>query len=52
MLIEPKMYVLIHVLLSVVGIIAGLVVVGGLLAGVRFARWTALFLATTLLTRS
>ena len=28
--VDPKTFVLIHVLLSVIGIIAGLVVVGGL----------------------
>jgi hypothetical protein len=43
-------YTLIHVVLSVVGIIAGLVVVGGLMAGVHFSRWVGLFLATTVLT--
>jgi hypothetical protein len=44
------MFTLIHVLLSLVGIFAGLVVVGGLMAGVRLGRWTALFLAATVLT--
>jgi hypothetical protein len=48
--IDPKTYVLIHVLLSLVGIFSGLVVVGGLIAGVRFPRWIGLFLTTTLLT--
>lgn len=48
--IDPKTYLLVHVLLSLVGIFSGLVVVGGLIAGVRFARWVGLFLATTLLT--
>ncbi len=43
-------YTLIHVVLSVVGIIAGLVVVGGFMAGVRFGRWVSLFFATTVLT--
>lgn len=43
-------YTLIHVLLSLVGIICGLVVVGGFMAGVRFNRWIALFLTSTLLT--
>jgi hypothetical protein len=43
-------YTLIHVLLSLVGIIAGLVVVGGFLAGVRFNRWIGIFLASTVLT--
>ncbi|MFT3808241.1 hypothetical protein [Arenimonas sp.] len=44
------LYTLIHVLLSVVGIVAGLVVVGGFMAGVHFRRWVACFLATTILT--
>lgn len=48
--IDPKTYVLVHVLLSLIGIFAGLVVVGGLIAGVRFPRWIGLFLASTLLT--
>jgi hypothetical protein len=48
--IDPKTYVLIHVLLSLVGVFSGLVVVGGLIAGVRFPRWIGLFLTTTLLT--
>ena len=48
--IDPKTYLLIHVVLSLVGIIAGLVVVGGLMAGVRFGRWVGLFLTTTVLT--
>ena len=45
-----SIFTLIHVVLSIVGIVSGLVVVGGFLAGVRFDRWIALFLATTLLT--
>lgn len=43
-------FTLVHVLLSVVGILAGLVVVGGFLAGARLDRWIAVFLVTTLLT--
>jgi hypothetical protein len=43
-------FTLIHVVLSVVGIVAGLVVVGGLMAGVRLDGWTGLFLVTTVLT--
>jgi hypothetical protein len=41
---------LIHTLLSLVGIIAGLVVVGGLIAGKPLDGWTGLFLVTTALT--
>jgi hypothetical protein len=43
-------FTLIHVVLSLVGIVAGLVVVGGLMAGARLNGWTGLFLATTVLT--
>jgi hypothetical protein len=49
MLFDPKTFVLVHVVLSMVGIFAGLVVVGGLMAGVRFGRWVDVFLATTVL---
>jgi hypothetical protein len=41
---------LLHVVLSVLGILSGLVVAGGLLAGARLNGWTAFFLATTILT--
>ena len=44
------MFTLIHVVISLLGIIAGLIVVGGLMAGSRSDRWTAFFLATTILT--
>lgn len=37
-------------MISVLGAIAGLVVVGGLIAGMRLHGWTALFLASTILT--
>jgi hypothetical protein len=43
-------FTLLHVALSLVGIIAGLVVVGGLIAGRRLDGWTGTFLATTFLT--
>jgi hypothetical protein len=45
-------FTLLHVLLSVVGIVAGLVVAGGLVSGRRLDRWTGLFLVTTLLTNA
>lgn len=50
MLFSLHLFTLIHVVLSVLGIIAGLVVVGGLLAGARLNGWTALFLGTTVVT--
>jgi hypothetical protein len=41
---------LIHVVLSLVGIFAGLVVAGGLVAGKRLDGWTGVFLLTTVAT--
>lgn len=43
-------FTLIHVVLSILGMIAGLVMAGGLIAGVRLDRWTAFFFVTTVLT--
>lgn len=50
MIIDLPTFTLIHVVISVLGIIAGLVVVGGLIAGARLNGWTAFFLVTTVLT--
>jgi hypothetical protein len=50
MIFDLPMFTLIHVLISVLGIIAGLVVAGGLMAGARLDGWTAFFLVTTILT--
>jgi hypothetical protein len=44
------LFTLFHTLLSVVGIFAGLVLAGGLISGKRLDGWSALFLATTILT--
>lgn len=41
-------FTLLHTVLSVVGIVAGLVVAGGLAAGKRFDRWALVFLVTTI----
>ena len=41
---------LVHTIISIVAIAAGLVVVGGLIAGVRIDGWTGIFLVTTVLT--
>ena len=41
---------LVHVLISLAGIVSGFVVLAGLLAGKRLDRWTAFFLTTTVLT--
>jgi hypothetical protein len=40
----------VHVIISLAGIVAGLVVLRGLLLGQRLDRWTAIFLSTTVLT--
>jgi len=40
---------LVHVVLSLIGILAGFVVVYGLFKGNRMDRWTTVFLATTVL---
>lgn len=43
-------FTLVHILISLAGIVSGLVVVGGWLAGKTYAGWTAFFLATTVAT--
>ncbi len=43
-------FTLIHILISLIGILTGLVVLGGWLAGRHYAGLTAVFLATTVLT--
>jgi hypothetical protein len=48
--IPTATFLQIHVVLSLIGIGAGLVVLYGLLSGKRLAGWTALFLVTTVLT--
>ena len=45
-------FTLIHVVLSLVGIIAGLVVAGGLVAGKRLDGWAVVFLVTTIATNA
>ena len=50
MIFDITTFTLIHVILSLVGIFAGLVVAGGLVAGNRLDGWTGLFLVTTVLT--
>ena len=41
---------LVHTVISIVAITAGLVVVGGLIAGARIDGWTGIFLVTSVLT--
>lgn len=50
MIFDLPTFTLIHVVISVLGMIAGLVVVGGFIAGARLDGWTALFLTTTIFT--
>jgi hypothetical protein len=45
-----RIYTLIHVLISLAGILSGFVVVCGLLGGKRLDGWTAFFLRTTVAT--
>ena len=45
-----KTYTLIHVLISLLAILSGLIVMGGLLTAKRLNGWTKLFLTTTILT--
>ena len=50
MIFDLPTFTLIHVVLSLLGIFAGLVVAGGLKAGILFERWAALFFLATVLT--
>lgn len=43
-------FTLVHVVISLIAIITGLVVLGGLLSGKRLDGWTGLFLLTTIVT--
>jgi hypothetical protein len=43
-------FTLIHIVLSLVGIVTGLVVAGGFVAGKRLDGWSGVFLVTTVLT--
>jgi hypothetical protein len=48
--IPTDLFLQIHVVLSLIGLVAGLVVMYGLVTGRPFGGWTALFLLTTILT--
>ena len=48
--IPTHLFLQIHVALSLVGLVAGLIVLYGLLKGRAYGGWTALFLVTTILT--
>jgi hypothetical protein len=43
-------FTLVHVVISLIGILSGFVVLFGMLAGKRFNGWTGVFLATTVAT--
>jgi hypothetical protein len=45
-----SMFTAVHVAISLIGIVAGLIVMYGLLVGKRLDAWTGLFLLTTILT--
>lgn len=49
-MIDITTITLAHTVISIVAIAAGLVVVGGLIAGARIDGWTGIFLVTTVLT--
>ena len=48
--VDFEVYTLLHVVVSVIGILSGLIVVGGLIAGARFPRLITVFLVSTLVT--
>ena len=50
MIFDITTFTLIHTLISLIAITAGLVVMGGLMAGKRLDGWVGLFLLTTALT--
>ncbi len=50
MILGMSIFLFIHVVLSLAAIVAGFVVLNGLLGAQRLPGWTALFLATTALT--
>jgi hypothetical protein len=52
MIFDITTFTLLHVALSLIGLIAGLVVAGGLVAGKRLDGWTGIFLVATLLTNA
>jgi hypothetical protein len=45
-----KTFTLVHVIISLVGILSGFVVVAGMLSAKKSAAWTAIFLSTTVAT--
>ncbi len=50
MILDMAIFTLVHVVLSLVGLLSGFVVLIGLLTAKQCSRWTALFLGTTIAT--
>lgn len=50
MIFGITIFTLIHTLLSIIGIFAGLVLAGGWISGKQLEGWSALFLVTTIIT--
>lgn len=50
MILGMTVFTFVHVLISLIGILSGLVVAYGLVTSQRLPAWTAVFLATTVLT--
>ncbi|HEU5261758.1 MAG TPA: hypothetical protein VFU41_10100 [Gemmatimonadales bacterium] len=50
MIVGSTTFTLIHVVLSLIGIVTGLVVAGGFVAGRRLDRWAVVFLVATVAT--
>ena len=48
--LTPEAFLLLHVVISMIGIFAGFVVMGGMYASNKLPIWTAIFLFTTILT--
>lgn len=48
--LSPEGFLLLHVAISMIGIFAGFVVMGGMYASNKLPTWTAIFLFTTILT--
>ena len=48
--ISTSTFTLVHVILSLIGIVSGIIVLLGMLSAKRLDGWTALFIATTVLT--
>ena len=48
--LTPEAFLLLHIAISMIGIFAGFVVMGGMYASSKLPVWTAIFLFTTILT--